>query len=150
MISFPWHWRCSKTVNPGQECTLSHASSCQYFSYFFNFNSVILGYKVVFRIYHNTMRMSSKSLSSHALWDWQNYISKFRFHSDLKIQSDLNQLSIWVSQTWIRLEKLYPVLALSLYESPSLYVCRYLNLEYFAIFRKLIVHLIDLYLLITH
>ena len=93
--------------------------------------------------HHNTWRLSSKSLPSHALWDWQNYISKFRFHSDLKIQSDLNQLSIWVSQTWIRLEKLYPVLALSLYESPSLYVCRYLNLEYFIIFRKLIVHLID-------
>ena len=132
------------------ECTLLHASSCQYFSYVINFNSMLLGCKMVFRIHHNTMRMSSKSLSSHALWDWQNYISKFRFHSDWKCRSDLNQLSKWVSQTWIRLEKLYPVLALSLYESPSLYVCRYLNLEHFAIFRKLIVHLIDLYLLITN
>ena len=36
-------------VNPGHECTLLHASSCQYFFYVFNFNSVMLGRKVVFR-----------------------------------------------------------------------------------------------------
>ena len=29
--------------------------------------------------HHNTRRMSSNSFSSHALWDWQNYTSKFRF-----------------------------------------------------------------------
>ena len=36
-------------VNPWHECTLLSASSCQNFFYVFNYNSVMLGYKMVFR-----------------------------------------------------------------------------------------------------